>query len=366
MQFISRLDRYVGYEIMRIFMAILVVLLLVMVGSSLFKMLRLAATGSVSPDSVLTLLWLEIFRLSGRLIPVSFFFATVFALGRMYQEQEMTALFSSGFSPWRLFRVIFLVSIPMALISAWLVLTIYPQAGRIVEQVQSEYRDAILLSSMEGGRFYEAREGEMVFYAEASNIDTGELKDVFLHQRNADGSVSVTVAGRGVHLVEQEGQRREVILSQGHQYNGVPGGSEAAVVEFETFNIIVNAKPPAEAWVRLKTVDTLDLVGDDSIEAQVELQGRLIFPLSLIAFGFLAVPLSRSEVRQSAYLRIVFAILAYLVFTGLTSSAETWMLAGVTPAWMGLWWVVALMLFVAVWLVAQEQLRFRRRRLVHV
>ena len=362
MQLISRLDRYVGSEILRIFAVILFVLVMILVGGSLIKMLRLAASGSVSPDSVFTLLGLEILRLSGRLIPVSFFFATVMALGRMYQDQEMTVLFSSGISPYRMFRVVFLVSIPMTLISVWLVMNIYPTAGRVVEHINSQHRDAILLSSMEGGRFYEARDGQLVFYAETSDLETGELKDVFLHQRKDDGSVSVTVANKGIHLADETTSKRQVILRDGHQYDAIPGSSEATIVNFDEFNITINARQPVERRVRLKAVSTLDLLDDDSLEASVELQTRLIFPLSVIAFGILAVPLSRSNIRQSAYLRVVFAVGIYLIFMTMISSAETWMLKGATPRWMGVWWIISLMVALAFAMVISDQARFKMRR----
>ena len=116
------LERYIGYEILRIFLVILVVLSLILLGGSLVKVLKLAASGVIPADSVFTLIFLELLRLGGRLIPAAFFFATVMTLGRLYQDQEMTVLQSSGLGLGKVRRMVILVAVPMALISAWLML----------------------------------------------------------------------------------------------------------------------------------------------------------------------------------------------------------------------------------------------------
>ena len=69
------LERYIGYEILRIFLVILVVLSLILLGGSLVKVLKLAASGVIPADSVFTLIFLELLRLGGRLIPAAFFFS---------------------------------------------------------------------------------------------------------------------------------------------------------------------------------------------------------------------------------------------------------------------------------------------------
>jgi lipopolysaccharide export system permease protein len=354
MQLLSRLDRYVGYEIIRIFAAILVILTLILVGSSLIRVLRTAASGGISPDSVLTLMSLELLRLAGRLVPVAFFFATVMALGRMYQEQEMTALFSSGVSPYRLFKIVGIVALPMVIATAWLVMVIYPATGRVSEHITTQFRDQLLLSSMEGGRFYESNQGSLVFYAEASDIDTGELSNVFLHQRKDDGTITVTVSDKGIHQVDEVTGLRRVILKNGYQYQAIPGAMETNQVDFDEFIITVNRPPQKERRIRLRSVDTAELLKMPDRDARIEFESRLVFPLSVVAFGFLAVPLSRSRVRQSAYLRVLLAVVVYVLFTMLTNSAETWAEKGVTPLWMGVWWVPAMMILVVALLLALD------------
>jgi lipopolysaccharide export system permease protein len=63
---------------------------------------------------------------------------------------------------------------------------------------------------------------------------------------------------------------------------------------------------------------------------------------------------------------LVLAMLVYFVFMNLQRAASTWMEDGVTPAWLGIWWVPALMTVLAVLLLLTDSLRFDawRRRLV--
>ena len=355
---LPKLDRYIGYEILRIFVAILVILILILIGGSLVKMLRLAANGVVPADAVFSLLSLETLRLSGRLIPAAFFFATVFSLSRMYQELEISALLSSGIGPAKLYRVVLLTAIPLALISAWLVLDIYPKAGRVVEKLKEQNSDALLVSAMEGGRFYEARGGSLVFYAKAADVKSGELENAFIHQRRADEKVIVTTADKGYHHLDESNGRRTVVLFDGYQYSGNPGQSESSVIDFERLSITVNAEAGVRARRDLDRMDTMDVFMDKSIKARANFQSRIVFPFSVIAFGLLAVPLSRVNVRQNAYGRMVLAIVLFLVFMLFQTSSETWMIKGITPEWAGVWWVAVAMLLIAVILELIERRRF--------
>ena len=351
------LERYIGYEILRIFLAILVVLSLILLGGSLVKVLKLAASGVIPADSVLTLIFLELLRLGGRLIPAAFFFATVMTLGRLYQDQEMTVLQSSGLGLGKVRRMVILVAIPMARMSSWLMLWVYPVSASIAEDLKNQHQEALLLAAMGSGRFYEARDGKLVFYAESS--DSGGLRNLFIQVEKRDG-ISLVTAEKGSHYVDPVSGLRHVVLHDGREYNGSPGSNDFSALKFDEYEIAVNAPEQKARSKRPKHMHTTELLELGNLEASVELQSRLVFPLSVIAFGLLAIPLSRSSPRKSSYLNVVLAVVLYLIFMALLKSADQWMLRKMTPEWLGMWWVVALMLLIALFLDNYDTLRFRR------
>ena len=351
------LERYIGYEILRIFLAILVILSLILLGGSLVKVLKLAASGVIPADSVLTLIFLELLRLGGRLRPAAYVFATVRTLGRLDQDQQMPLLQSSGLGLGKVRRMVILVAIPMALISSWLMLWVYPVSASIAEDLKNQHQEALLLAAMGSGRFYEARDGKLVFYAESS--DSGGLRNLFIQVEKRDG-ISLVTAEKGSHYVEPVSGLRHVVLHNGREYNGSPGSNDFSALSFDEYEIAINAPEQEVRSKRPKHMHTTELLELGSLKANVELQSRLVFPLSVIAFGLLAIPLSRSSPRKSSYLNVVLAVVLYLIFMALLKSADQWMLREMTPEWLGMWWVVALMLLIALVLDNYDTLRFRR------
>lgn len=351
------LDRYISSEIQRIFIVILTILVLILVGGTLVQMLRLAAGGSIPPEKIITLASLEALRLSGRLIPAAFFFATVMALGRMYQDQEMTVLQSSGVGPLRIIRIVAVAALPMVLVSAWLVLWLYPVAGRVSDELKMQHQDAVLLSAIGAGRFYEARGGELVFYAETVDAASSTLENIFIQIRLKNEVILIT-SDKGHHFLNETTNRRQVVLENGNEYVGFPGSETFSTIHFDEYAIEINATPGGKARFDISNVDTLDLLSYDGIKAKADLQSRLIFPLSVMAFALLAIPLSRGSPRSSPYTRIIFSVLTFLVFMVLTRSAEKWMVKGMTPEWIGVWWIIIAILAVTIAIYAYDRLRF--------
>ncbi len=351
------LDRYISSEILRIFAVILTILVLILVGGTLVQMLRLAAGGSIPPESIITLVSLEVLRLSGRLIPAAFFFATVMALGRMYQDQEMTVLQTSGVGPLRIIRIVAVAALPMVLISAWLVLWLYPVAGRVSDELKKQHQDAVLLSAIGGGRFYEARGGELVFYAKSVDAASSTLENIFIQIRLENEVVLIT-SDKGRHFLNEATNRRQVVLEKGNEYVGFPGSETFSTMRFDEYAIEINATPGGKVRFDYSNVDTLDLLAYDDIKARADLQSRLIFPLSVMAFALLAIPLSRGSPRTSPYTRIIFSVLTFLVFMVLTKSAEKWMIKGMTPEWIGVWWIIVSILAAAIAVFAYDRVRF--------
>ena len=81
--------------------------------------------------------------------------------------------------------------------------------------------------------------------------------------------------------------------------------------------------------------------------------------------ALIGVPLARLRPRQGRYARVAFAVLIFFVYIELAIAGRMWLVRGVTPGWLGLWWVHAgVALFGAVLLLcaalAGARLRYRR------
>ena len=78
----------------------------------------------------------------------------------------------------------------------------------------------------------------------------------------------------------------------------------------------------------------------------------------MLVFAVLSIPLSRASPRKGMAGRIIIAILIYFIYFNLQALSGSWMGKGVTPVWMGRWWVHLLMLGIAGFLMMRETLRY--------
>ena len=350
---LTLIDRYITREIFKVFVSIVVVLLLVLVGGSFVKLLQLAAEGDIANEVVFTLLGLEILRLSGRLIPPAFFFAILFVLGRMYRDNEMTVLATTGIGTARLYWLVMWLAVPMTLVTVWLSVFLYPSISYVTNRIKLEQQDAVLVAAMDAGRFIESNRGNMVLYAEARGAGKSSLEHLFVQDRTR-GKLAVATASAGRHRLDPETGLRVVTLVEGRRYDGRINDRAMTVLEFGTYDMWVNPVTTDVFSEKYSTWSTVALWGAGHVKARAELQKRLSHPFSLLAFTLLAVPLSRSMPRQGVHGRIVTAILVYLFAVGLGEVASTWMVKEVTPPWLGTWWVPASMFALGLLLAALD------------
>jgi len=124
----------------------------------------------------------------------------------------------------------------------------------------------------------------------------------------------------------------------------------------------VRKKNKKDPHVRTKAKPIEDLLQDDDLDSVAELHDRLAFPIAVVVFGILAIPLSYSMPRQSLYGRLFVAVLLFFTYINLIAVAGTWIEKGVTPAWLGMWWLHAGMTLLAVILLGQDSRLVRHLR----
>jgi lipopolysaccharide export system permease protein len=84
-------------------------------------------------------------------------------------------------------------------------------------------------------------------------------------------------------------------------------------------------------------------------------------PLMALVLTLLAVPLARLRPRQGRYARIGLAILIYFVYSNLLAAAKVWVARGLLPEGVGLWWVHATLVGLALLALFREEI-WRRVR----
>lgn len=356
------LDRYLLQEIFKALLGILLVLLLIFMGSTFIKLLQQVSVGDLHATLLFQMLGLEMFRFLARLVPPAFFFAVLFAVGRLYRDSEITAMEACGIGGTRLFRAILVATLPAVLLVAWLSMGVAPWSARLIETLLSDQQgQAAELAGVNAGRFNEYSRGDLIFYVESISDEDRRMHNIFVQQRR-EGEIGLISAALGYQRRDEQSGDRYLVLEKGYRYVGIPGAANYRVSEFDLYALRIQEASPALVKRPWKGMPNGALLASENIRDKTEFQVRLSQVLALLVVALLALPLSRSTPRQSPYGRLVLAFLVYTIYLSLQGAAEKWMAQGTTPAWLGIWWVHLTMALFALALFMPDSRVYKRWR----
>jgi len=361
---ISLIDRYLMKEVLKALLAILLVLALIMLSNLFIKLLKEVAAGELDTHLLFQILGLQMIFFMARLIPPAFFFAVLYAVGRMYRDSEMVALASCGVGGLRLYRSLLYVVLPIALVTGWLSLWAQPWSSRVsAELMQAQKGQASELGGISAGKFNEYSQGDLVFYVESIASEQRRMRNVFVQQRRA-GVLSLISAESGFQRIDEVSGDRYLVLDNGYRYQGEAGHPDYQVSEFQRYSLRIQAAEGGVIERHKRSLSNQALLASTSIVDHTEFQVRIAQVLALLVFALLSLPLSRSLPRQGPFGRLVLAFIIYTFYLSLQGAAERWMIEGVTPPWLGLWWVHLTLAAASLLLLLPDTMLFRtwRRR----
>ena len=116
--------RYLSRELLQSTFAVTLVLMIVIMSGRFVKYLADAAAGKFDPGVLLSIMFYKVPSFVELILPLGFMVAILMAYGRLYAEQEMTILFSTGFSQNKILAYTFVpavfIAIAVGLCSLWL------------------------------------------------------------------------------------------------------------------------------------------------------------------------------------------------------------------------------------------------------
>jgi lipopolysaccharide export system permease protein len=331
-------DRYVFREVVKVFLAIIVVLMLIVASLMFLRTLEEVNVGGLGVDVVFRYLRLQIVRDTSSLLPPAFFLAMLATLSRLSRDSELIAMNACGIGPPNLYRILMLLALPVALITAWFALYLQPGAAAGIQEIRLQQKEqAAQIAGLQPGRFYVEEQGNVVVYI--GEIDRRKsLADVFILDRREETS-RLVVSNGGRHQIEDATGDHIVTLSSGHRFDGNAGAGSFLIGEFKDYKIRIQGSGPTKRQISKRaTMPTLDLVESPDIGDRVELQHRIAAPFSILTLALLAIPLVDVSPRQRTTGRVILAFLAYICYFNLQRLAENWMESGVTPTWLGALW----------------------------
>ncbi|MES2869388.1 MAG: LPS export ABC transporter permease LptF [Pseudomonadota bacterium] len=355
--------RYLSREVLLTLSAVSAVLLVIIMSGRFIKYLAQAASGALDPGSLFLIMG---FRLPGFLqliLPLGLFLGILLAYGRLYLESEMTVLSATGMSQQRLLGMTMVPAALVALLVAWLSLSLAPQGANQFQLLLNKQDALTEFDTLVPGRFQALSDGSRVTYTEELTNDRTSLNGVFISEKrrgqdDKDRGISVLVADKGRQEVRPDGSRW-LILDNGYRYDGNPGLADYRVIKYDTYGVLLPKPDVSDEVTDRDAIPTLDLIGNPAPRAVAELQWRISLPILVFIVTLIAVPLSRVNPRQGRFLKLLPAILLYMGYLTILISARGALEKGKLSPVLGLWWVHILFLAIGIGLLYWEPLRLK-------
>ncbi|TNF33912.1 MAG: LPS export ABC transporter permease LptF [Gammaproteobacteria bacterium] len=336
--FFTIIDRYISKELLLTCLAVTLVLMLILLSSTLARLLGKAADGSIPSDAVLPLLSITAARYLILLLPLSLYLGVLLSFSRLYKDNEMAAMGACGIGLKRFYRPLMIVVIPVTLLVSFLTLYAMPWIAQKGQLIKAEIESRSELTGLIPGRFNESSDGNAIMFLERQSSDGHHMENVFMHQSlDADRS-QVETAARASRYRDEQG-RHFILFIDGQHYQGQPGKRDFQIVQYEKHGIYLPESAVPEQSTHRDAMLTRELWQSEHPLHQAELQWRLSIPLATLLLAILALPLSYTTPRKGRYSKLALAILIYLMYSNLLGVGQTWVEQQKVPAMLGIWWV---------------------------
>ncbi|MGH8190386.1 MAG: LPS export ABC transporter permease LptF, partial [Rhodanobacteraceae bacterium] len=333
---LSILDRYILREFLTSSLPALVVLLVILTGSTFADIINKVATGRLPGGVMFTVLGLHLVSTLQALLPVAMFLGMLLALGRMYRDSEMHVLLASGFGPKGLLKPAAIFAIGTAIVVALVSLWLGPLAARTSDAEVEQANRSVIAAGLEAGQFTSLSGRGGILFAHSVSPDGTRLGKLFVSSETTSKGGVVTIhvitADHGELFHEGQEDHRFVALHDGHSYDIRLGQDNWRLVKFQRSDIALSSPPDAAGQSNPENVrPTRSLVGDLDPAARAELQWRIAIPFGPLVLAMLALPMARQGTRTSPVGRILIGVLAYLIIMNLMTLARSFIASGKLP-----------------------------------
>lgn len=346
---VTVLDKMVALDLLRTLLAVWSVIVVIIVSRQFIRVLDKAIEGQVSNQALMTVLGLKTIIASAAFLPAALFMAVLMVLGRMYRDQEMSAVASAGGGSATVYRAIFVMVFPLTVLAAGLSFYVSPWAEAMMERLMHQDKESSDLRGIAAGKFSEYSRGDLVFYVEKIDADK-KMHQVFVQHRQGKRLAIINAeAGR----LEDLPDGRYIILENGERIQGLPGTVNFELEQFAEYAVRIDTKETISRELGQASVASDVLLDSDKIADIAELQRRFSIPMGILLLSFIAVPLAQISPRGGVYGNMLVGFLIYFSYGNLIRVSQSWVIKQTIPAWLGVFGVNTLLLLIGGILLAR-------------
>jgi lipopolysaccharide export system permease protein len=347
---VTVLDKMIAQDLLKTLLAVLTVIVVIIVSRKFIKILDKAIEGQVSTETLLTILGLKTIVASIDFLPVALFMAVLMVLGRMYRDQEMSAVSSAGGGAGTIYRAVFLLVLPLSILAVGLSLYVAPWAEAKGDSLVHQDEESADLRGIAAGKFSEYSQGDLVFYVEKISKDK-KMHKVFVQDRQHS---TVGIINAETARLQDFPEGRFIIFEQGERVQGQPGTLNYIIEQFVEYAVRIEDKRAVRFDKPNRQAIAIDsLWASREMPDIAELQRRLSIPSGILLLSFVAVPLAQISPRGGVYGNMLMGFLIYFSYGNLIRVSQSWVMNETIPAWLGGFGVNFLLLLIGGFLLAR-------------
>lgn len=318
------IDRYILLQTATPLGVSLSVVLAALVLERILRLFDLVAQQGKSFGPVLTMAMSLVPHYLGLALPAAFFISIFLVTARFSGDSELDALRGCGLSIRRFARPLLGLGLGLTLFSLALYGYIQPYSRYAYRAILYAVTNAPWDASVVAGTFIEAG-GGYTLYADRMDSTGQWLENVFVHERQDDGTEIATTARRGELQLSDDGEQMSILMQDAVQIRSVAGKRDAALGfdylllgrPFTVKSPLFRSRGDSEREMTLTELrdgwrNPESKVPHSRLKA--EFHSRLVRSLSLLVLPMLAVPMGMAAKRTFRWQGIAVAAVILLLY----------------------------------------------------
>jgi|TARA_B110000977_G_scaffold43147_1_gene58495 lipopolysaccharide export system permease protein len=325
---------YLNKEILSPLLTISLILSVLMVSFSALSLLADPMSSLIPAALLAQMIFAKTIASFELFLPLALFITLLMGLGRLYSEQEISALQAAGMGVSGLIRTFLPLIVVLTIITAILTTMVRPWANQLRYEVQYEATESYDFERLEGGYFYESEDTGRVYFTK--KLGSGEVKeDIFMYE-GADDNSQIIIAREGLQLSSSDGNNGSLKFTEGSAYRLSDDGNDQ-VINFQEMILHPDIKQREPLGYKRKATSTLQLWKSDNAKDIAELQWRLTMVAKTFLLALLAIFLAKTSPRRGRYGILVLGLSLFLLVHAGSLVLMTWIEQSLISRLPGLW-----------------------------
>ena len=296
---------------------ILIVLVIILPITELFKLLDQASSGHIPKVTLFTLTLYGTLASFPMILNIATFLSIVITFNRYSKDHELAIWLSCGISPFRWLKQTAIFVTPLAITCGVCSMLITPWAVRQSNQYANFLAKQSATMALTEGIFRESPDNKDVYYIEKFSLNNGYAKNIFLKYQD-ESNISYNITANEGKVSNNQGMIK-LTLFNGNRYqlDNYESGN-ILLMSFKTFTATLKQAYDPErdrAQLNTQSYPTRDLI---RLYAEPHNRGELSWRVSIMimtfVMGLIAVPLSMQTSRVQNSLVFIFPPIIYGVY----------------------------------------------------